>query len=324
MRAAEAATTRSRQGALAARALDAAVEAQLLLLQEYGVQHARASRDERRPPWGVTFDRVRGGDDLASVRRLVGGDPRDGWVRLVFDRERGPEHYAPTVEAAHAAGLRVVGQFLDSSEMRRIGPADWRRRVERYVSGLPTVDQWEVGNEVNGSWLGPQVVEKVRFAAAHVKARTRATTLLTLHWQMGEEGPASSVFSWSSRHLSASLLRHVDDIGLSVYPEDHPLGAAFDRVMRTLHARFPHQRIGVTELGYASGDLGLTWWWGSPQDRLRGRAAVARLYQAAVLGYPYSGGGVYWWYYLQEAPAGSRLWREFADLHRQVRSPAGE
>lgn len=97
------------------------------------------------------------------------------------------------------------------------------------------------------------------------------------------------------------------------------MGLAFDRVLTTLHARFPGQRLLISELGYWSADLGHTWWWGSrtdPEDR--GRVAVASLYQSAILGYPYSGGGTYWWYYRQEAMDPTPLRRALAALHARA------
>ncbi len=222
------------------------------------------------------------------------------------------------MRAAHALGIRVVGQLLDSSQLAAVSPAAWRGRVARYVTALPDVDSWEVGNEVNGNWVGADVREKVAFAAAYVKRHTHASTMLTLYWQLGEDDAAHSVFTWAAT-LPASTLRDVDEIGLSVYPEEHPLGAAFDRVFRTLHAAFPRQRLSVGELGYGDADLEHIWWWGS-RDRptTSGRAAVADLYARAVLGYPYSAGGTYWWYFRSEVTRSGELFRVFARVRDEV------
>ena len=301
---------------LGMRALDTAAEATLLLLTESGLQCARA-RAPGELQWGFTLDTVEDAERaLTSVAELA---PGDGWVRLVFDRIEPPRTYRTAVEVAHHLGVRVVGQILDSSQMKDVSPPAWRERVRRYVDALPDVDEWEVGNEVNGTWLGPDVVAKVAYAARYVRAHTRARTLLTLHWQLGEDQPRSSMFEWSARHLSPQLLRDIDDIGISLYPEDNPMGLALDRVLETLHARFSAQRVLISELGYWSPDLGHLWWWGSadrPQDT--GRVAVARLYGSAILGYPYAAGGTYWWYYRQDALEATSLRREFAALHARA------
>lgn len=127
------------------------------------------------------------------------------------------------------------------------------------------------------------------------------------------------MFEWASQNLSSELLRDIDDIGISLYPEDHPMGLATARVFKTLHARFPAQRLLISELGYWSPDLGHTWWWGSrSHPKERGRVAVASLYQSAILGYPFSGGGTYWWYYRQEALRPTPLRRKFAELHARA------
>jgi hypothetical protein len=312
------ASTEASQGAFGAQALDATVKAYTLLLSEYGIQYAKAQRATFRPDWGVTFDSVPGQSAFDSVRDLVGGDPRDGIIRIVFDKAQPASYYVGAVNTAHATGLRVVGQILDSSEMAGDLPS-FQQRVQSYVATLPTVDTWEVGNEVNGSWLGTDVAAKVAYAADYVKKHTRARTLVTLYWQLGEDDVAHSMFNWAAANLPASTLANVDDIGMSVYVEDHPMGAAFDRVMSTMHATFPGQRIGVTELGYWNADLGHTWWWGSSTDGTgAGRLAVAKLYQSAVMGYPYSAGGTFWWYYLQEGATKGPVWSTLAGVHTAV------
>jgi hypothetical protein len=308
------------QGAEAVAALDHAVHAFTTLLAEYGQQYAAAHRAAFRPQWGVTFDSISGGNgDLATVRDLVGGDRQDGWVRIVFDLSQRPSSYADEVAAAHGLGLHVVGLFLDSSDMKSVSVGEWQTRVSSYVGGLPSVDEWEVGNEVNGNWLGSDVAAKVAFAAAYVKSHTGARTLLTLYWQLGEDDATHSMFSWLRANVGPETMAKVDDIGISLYPEEHPMGVAFDRAITALHAAAPAQRVMVSELGYWSPDLGHTWTWGPAADpEGAGRRQVAALYQSAIMGYSYSGGGAFWWYYLAEALPKNQLWSTLAAVHASV------
>jgi hypothetical protein len=37
-----------------------------------------------------------------------------------------------------------------------------------------------------------------------------------------------------------------------------------------------------------------------------------------MMGYSYSGGGAYWWYYLTEALPKNQLWSTLAGIHAQV------
>ena len=302
----------------------AAVRAQLGLLTEAGSRRAFAPAGSRPATWGFTIEDPEAPTVAATLRagRDVTARPDVAAVRLVFDAAEGPERFASVVDMAHALGLTVVGQLLDSTAMADVSPAQWQDRVRRYVAGLPSVDVWEIGNEVNGNWLGSGVAQKVAYAAAWVKAHSRARTLVTLYWQLGEDDAEHSVFTWAAHNLDAATLTRVDELGLSVYPENAPLGAGFDRVLRTLHATYPAQALSVTELGYGSADLDRRWWWGSPTDWTgAGRRAVADLYGRAVLGYPYSGGGTYWWYFQTEGAAGSPLWKTLAAVRTQA-SPA--
>jgi hypothetical protein len=307
----------SAQGANGAVALDNAVHAMTTLLTEYGQQYAKSTRATSRPHWGVTFDSVSGGSgDLATVRDLVGGDTRDGWVRIVFDRSQSASSYVDEVNAARALGLHVTGMILDSMDMKAVGIGEWQSRVNSYVGTLPAVEEWEVGNEVNGNWLGSDVAAKVNYAASYVKAHTGARTLLTLYWQLGEDDAEHSMFTWLRANAGPAGMGAIDDVGISLYPEDHPMGAAFDRAMATLHEAAPGKRIMVTELGYWSPDLDHTWSWGPTGDPTgAARRQVASLYQSAVMGYPYSGGGAYWWYYLADALPKNQLWSTLAAVH---------
>jgi hypothetical protein len=314
------APSEARRESEAAATLDAVSAAWSTLLRDYGVQQAGAARERRPLQWGVTFDTTTDLDQRArGYVDLLGAGSSDGWVRLVFDGSEPAASYRDAVRVVHANGLKVNGLLLDSSEMGELSLDAFTARTQEYVDGLPEVDQWEIGNEVNGEWLGPDVVPKISSAAAYVKARGKPT-LLTLYWQLGEGDEEHSMFTWAAQNLGPELLADIDVLGLSVYPEDHPMGpATFDRVLETLHARYPDKRLAVTELGYWSEDLGHQWWYGSATDPTgEGRRAVARLYQSAILGYPYSAGGAYWWYYAEEAPPGSALWAELRSIRREA------
>lgn len=371
------------RGSFGQKAFEAASTATLLMLEDYGVQYARARRAVFRPQWGVTFEWDKDTDGktapvneyaLKSVRQLVNCVPGDGWVRIIIsdDKERSPEYYRPAIRLAHKYNLKVLGELLDSEAMCCIDSDRWKAHVEKYVRPLSDnpedrdaeVDAWEVGNEVNGEWLVEKDDEKeesqegcrrctgyagkadfIAYAAEYVKRKTSKRTVLTLYWQVGEHEADFAMFNWLREKLDKaktsdrkSVMTVIDDVGISLYPDKAPMGTAFDRVLRTLRGRYftqPAQRILITELDYyptkAEEDYKHTWRWGAfdlkgdspPVEFQRARARVAKLYQSAILGYPYSGGGTYWWYYLQEvAPdegyAGNDIWRTLNYVNSSV------
>lgn len=256
---------------------------------------------------GVTIDRPDVDPALWPTVVAMAGD-REPWARLVFDLEQPPESYRAAVDAAHAAGVRVLGQFLDSSDMAAVTPAEYEARVRAYLAALPDLDMWEVGNEINGNWLGPDAGAKAAAAARLVKATTGTRTMLTLYWQLGEDTAEASMFTWLDAELSPEFLADLDEVSVSIWVEEHPMGAAFDRVFATLAARLPGVRLLVGELGYGNDDLELRWWWGDPDDPTgAARAAVAADLFGAALDRPWLAGG-YWWYYEADAYPVNALW----------------
>jgi hypothetical protein len=291
----------SLRGRLGQESFEAAARATLIMLEEYGVQFARARRSSLMPQWGVTFEgeiqqpggapaRVNG-ETFRSVSRLVDCSRDDGWVRLIFDKSKSPDYYKPAIKWAHDNGLKVLGELLDSYSMCCTSKAQWETHVQNYVNALShgggapeeEVDEWEVGNEVNGEWLlVPQDKAKqsgercdsctgyaaradyIAYAADYVKKRSGKRTLLTLYWQVAEDKPSSSMFNWvrdvletSSAEGGTPVKDLIDDVGISLYPDKTPMGLAFDRVFTTLHERYfgrDGQRIMVTELGYWPAD----------------------------------------------------------------------
>ena len=201
--------------------------------------------------------------------------------------------------------------------MRRWSVAAFEQRTREYVNDLPEVDEWETGNEVNGNWLGSiqSVVAKTAYASKYVKEHTEARVLVTLYWELGEGRPANAIFNWAHANMG-SIVPYVDDVGVSLYPRQNPMGEPFDRVAGLLHAEFAKQRIMITELDY---DRGHGWWWGSRNSIApEGRDAVARTYQSAIIGYPYSGGGTFWWYFVEEASRGNPLYRTLESVYRSA------
>ncbi|MBG0823903.1 hypothetical protein HS048_24595 [Planomonospora sp. ID91781] len=316
---ARAAASDAERGRYGQRALDALHTANDLMLSEYGPASAAARGAET---WtGLTVTEVAGHRGRPELARWLTGP--DGWVRIVFepDEDRGdPEHYRAAVQAARAAGLRVLGQPLDSAFARENTRAAYLARMKAYVDAYPEIEAWEVGNEVNGCWVDggcrgqrpvaddDRITNKVADAAAYVRAaRPQAKVVVTLYWQLGTDAARWSVFTWARENLPASVRKDVDVVALSVYAEDAPLGLAFDQVMNALHAEFPEQKVALGELGYWSADTTKAYWAFDAADTAAARRALAGHYYAAALGYEWSLGGGFWWYFVQEVPGDAGL-----------------
>ena len=132
------------------------------------------------------------------------------------------------------------------------------------------------------------------------------TTLLTIYYQLGQDDEAHSTFTWIEQNLDSGLKDLVDVVGLSIYPQQHPLGTAADRVMSAFEKAFPGKKVAVTELSYGGADLdGAPWWFGSATDLRQARRAVAEHLTSVGLGRVKSWGAPFWWYYLEDETPGA-------------------
>jgi hypothetical protein len=308
------------RGALGQQALDALARAFELLLHDYGLQRARTAA--QRFWWGVTVDRINNyASVVQSVADLVQNVANDAYMRVVFDEFVPAANYDAIVNAAAAAHVVVVGQILDSFPMRQYSLLQWQARVQEYVDHFPQITVWEIGNEVNGEWLGPQVKEKIEYAASYVKAKDPSDkTVLTFYWQMGTAGAAANaLFQWISDNVSPALKANVDVVALSTWIGDAPLGIAHDEVFERLHALFPTQQVMMGELGYWSPRTSQYWWWRSQQNPTTTvRRALAKQMYLANLSFPYGLGGNFWWFYYDEMWGKTPLWQDVNDVYRSI------
>ncbi len=288
-----------------AEALEAATAAQLML------DEACLALAPGDAFIGVTFTRP---PDPGRLSRAagIGAGHRPVAARIVVEDDTDPaelDSWRQTITALHAAGSLAMVQVCDSQLMAELDQGEWDRRVSALVRGLPEADAWEIGNELGGSWLGADAVERTLQAAHAVRANRAtadATTVLTLYYQLGQDSAENSTLSWARDNLTPELLDLTDVLGLSVYPQWHPLGAGADRVLTALATAFPDQRVALTELGYGGDDLDPgPWWFGDEHDAAAARNATARHLTSAALGRPGCWGAPFWWYYLEDEEPGT-------------------
>lgn len=315
-------SVKGKEGYLALDDLNVAYDA---LLAEYGPAHAHANLGTRTPWIGVTLDTVdnhRANLDLAAVLTQP-----YGWVRVVFDLGTGPGDYDALIRYARSVGLKVLGQPVDSTWDVNYTRDQYRQRFIdflTYYDGInaPALEAWEVGNEVNGSWLSAEIASKVADAAQEVRNRQPgAKTVLTLFWQINTDDKAHAMFNWVRANLPAATRQNIDVVVSSQYVEQAPLGLAFDQVMLALRGEFHDQQIGLGELGYWIPDQ--QYWWAFNHstpgvDDPAGRRAVAAQYYPAADAYEGSLGGVFWWNYVPEFPPDLQMQSIVRELRDQI------
>jgi hypothetical protein len=260
----------------------------------------RGAAREPRWIWGVTLDRV---TDMPDIVESLESLSEPVAARIVFDFGQPPSAYVKPVSRIHkVAG--VMGEILDSYPFKRVSVEDYLSRTRQYLNAMgKSVDVWEVGNEVNGDWLGPAADVQAKVVGAYniVKARKKRAAI-TLFYNEGCAVPAElRMFDWAVAELPASMRQGLDYVFVSYYedacrsqPPDWPA------VVGRLASIFPKARIGIGECGTA--------------DPERKAQVLARSYAVRVE-HPRFVGGFFWWYFSSDMiPRSKPLWPAFDAL----------
>ena len=262
--------------------------------------------------WGLTTD-----DALTNTAAQVGALralPRRVMLRVVFDPPAagGPyaADYAPAVNSLSQVA-DVMGLPLDSSAMSAFTPAQVQARVTEYLQAMGgTVSVWEIGNELNGNWLGANAIGKTEVMFDAVKAAGKKTAL-TLYYE-NPQTPGYELVSWVDANIPAGhRMRAGLDYVLVSYYEDQNLGhqlsqAELDQLFAALAARFPSAHLGFGEFGWG-GTL--------PSSDATRETLLRRFMGYRVPSVPaFVGGGFYWHFNVTMVPQTKPDWAVMSSI----------
>lgn len=313
------------------------------MLFEHGLQHALDSRRAAGLRFGLTLDEsmLKRLDDLEWIAEAVRRSGSD-WVRLVFRPNasdflysslRSFNEYDGVIEELERNKVKVMGCVLDSTQWpKTMTPELYAERVKNLVLHYRgKIASWEVGTELNGDWIGgvsapfaPEEVYRTYSAgAAKVKEIDPALeTVATLYaWEETAPDREHALSGWLPIQVKRGFGRNLDVVGLSIQPEENPLGMGFERAFDVLGEAMPEQKLMVSSLGYVEKEEIKGYWWLAPDDVDGGRKDIAILYATASCAMPRSLCGGFWWQTLdQMLPRGRRkatdlykVWRRTLD-----------
>lgn len=258
------------------------------------------------PIRGITLDSIEHFDTTLSLLRT---STKKLTVRLVLDAENDLEDYKNAVEQL-APYASIMVQIADSEEMPTSNVADIQHRTQTALETFgDKVSLWEIGNELNGSWVGtsPHQINEKAVAAYRIIHDAGKPTALTLnYWST----PDCYEYDWEStisyaEHLPAEL-KHTDYVFLSVYetacnPPQHPSAQQLADMLHSLASIFPHALLGIGEIGIQNSSDGI-----NTQNTLVAKQNVASHYYGMHnelkhrVG-PRFCGGYFWWYFYEDA-----------------------
>lgn len=261
------------------------------------------------PTYGVTLDNDAGISKakLAAQTQALTSLPKRPWARVVADIGTTPADFARSLPAVHAVASTIV-ELGDSSEVKGLSPDAYRAWVESLTSAYASqVDVWEIGNEVNGEWVGAPADEMERVQAAYDAVRAvGGKTMLTLYYNPNCWAKRSNeLFNWlAAGNVPSSMA--IDYVTISYYPGDcnnyWPAAATWQSVFDKLHKAFPQAQLGFGEAGTSQRSLSTA-----------ARIALWKRYVAVkIAGDNYAGLGLWWTWAEDGVPAHSAFWNAFA------------
>ena len=137
--------------------------------------------------------------------------------------------------------------------MSTVAAPAYAQRASDYVAAFPSgVDLWEVGNEINGNWLGntADVVAKMTVAFNLVVA-AHGRTALTLYG-CSDSGPSYDMLTWAAANVPSRMRTGLDYVLVSYYegdcgvPPRRPTGR---RSSCNCTKMFPSAGVGFGEVG---------------------------------------------------------------------------
>ena len=262
--------------------------------------------------WGVTTDDATA--QTASQVSAVAAFSKRVTIRTVFDPPVGGSpvatDYLSSVQAL-SAKADVMGLPVDSSAMSQLTTAAIGARIAEYLAALGQyVRIWEIGNEVNGNWLGQDVITKVETMYDAAKTAGKLTAL-TLYYEKPPT-PGYEMISWVDQNIPPGhRMRSGLDYVLVSYYEDQNAGhqltqSELDTMFSALAARFTSASLGFGECG-----------WGGqiPSDNATRTALIQRFYGYRVPSVPPYIGGCFYWHFLQTmVPNGTPDWTALQSL----------
>lgn len=255
--------------------------------------------------YGVTVDDVSRLDQIVASLAHLPGKPA---VRIPFDPGLAPAHYRQAVNAISKVGY-VLAEPVDSSEVTGYTTPQYVARFRSYLAAFGTsVNLWEIGNEVNGDWLGPARTVTADITGAYdVVRKAGGRTALTLSYEPGCAGdPSHDMWTWAARNIPRGMKLGLDYVLVSYYEEDcndyRPSTAGWDAIFRRLHTMFPHAKLGFGEVGTY------------PSDPVATKIAYLNRYYRLRIDVPGYADGYFWWYYAEDMIPyqRNRLWRALA------------
>ncbi len=262
-------------------------------------------KDNRNMIYGVTIDDISNIDDIVKSLKKLSKPPT---TRIVFDQLRLPSYYLEAVNKIQNTGF-IMGELLDSYGFADYTVQQYNDRVKKYLDAFGRkVDIWEIGNEINGEWLGntDTVVRKITNAFRIVKDGGKVTAITLYYNNDCCEKPENEMYRWINSNIPVNMKDSLDYVFISYYEDDcNDFQPDWQSVFDSLHVIFPNSKLGIGECGTKFTE--------------RKKSYIERYYNLNI-STPNFVGGYFWWYFKQDCvPYTKKLWRVLDSIFEKLK-----
>ncbi len=235
-------------------------------------------------------------------------------ARIVFDEGVAASEYdAPVAELEPYCF--IMGEILDSYYVKAYSVQQYLERTTEYLGRFEEeVSIWEVGNEINGEWLGDadSVVKKIEGAWQIVADKGNKAAVTLYYNNACYENPQNEMFTWINENLSDSMKQNLDYVLVSYYEDDCEndvlSNSEWQAVFDSLHQVFPNSRLGMGECGTLIESK---------------KSEYMHRYYSMEITTPGYIKGYFWWYYKHDCvPKTKALWDTLDTIVSAWENPA--
>lgn len=262
--------------------------------------------------YGVTSEYV---TSLASIQDSLNRHSKHATIRIVFQDGTTSSYYSTAVSSLRTVSY-IMGQIYDSTALQATSVSQCQTRTRDFLTRFGTdVDIYEIGNELNGGWVGSSQAEidaKVTAIYNVIKqeySSLNIRTAITLNYWPNHDYYA---YAWEdtetyAQNMPLAIRNGVDFLFLSFYetagnPVYKPTNQDFANILTKMATYFPNAKIGIGEIGAQGATDGV------PDPTLAEKQRIANRYYGMhngvkiLLGANSSRyvGGYFWWYYYQD------------------------
>jgi hypothetical protein len=277
--------------------------------------------------WGVSFDSLDGASSsqIASVVAMLSALPKRPWSRIVLDSGS-----SGTATGNYAAAIRAIApvssimvELVDSSYVTGTSLAAYQQITSNFLAAFPNVDLWEIGNELNGEWLGGKSYSSAvglnnpplakAYASWKLVKAAGKKAALTLYYEPSQTVTNGyDMVTWAQRNFASlpDMAQGLDKVLVSYYEVDNanvrPSLAQWTAIFQALHVTFPNAQLGFGEIGLSNPATSST---------LARAQSIMSYYYGLKPNVANWWGGSFWWYGQQDlVPTSKPLFTLFKSL----------